>query len=74
MWGIPAWAWGAGLAVGCAIGLLMFDGAIVGLIFGISIGTAFAISFGAATKKSVGGDGQGDGEDAPAGGDGSGRH
>ncbi|WP_249999194.1 hypothetical protein [Actinoplanes sp. M2I2] len=45
LWNIPVWAWVAGVAIGCVIGLLLFDGVIVALIFGVSIGTVFAIAF-----------------------------
>ena len=44
-WGIPAWAWASGLAVGAVIGFLLFDSWIVSAMFGVSIGTAFAIAF-----------------------------
>ncbi len=43
--GIPVGAWASGLALGLVIGYLLFDGWIVGAIFGVSIGTAFAIAF-----------------------------
>ena len=42
--GIPLWAWGAGIALGLVFGMLLFDGP-VGLIFAVSIGTAFAMAF-----------------------------
>ena len=44
LWGIPLWAWGAGVALGLVIGMLLFDGPVA-LIFAFSIGTAFAIAF-----------------------------
>ena len=45
--GVPLWAWGAGLAMGLFIGMLLFDGAVA-LIFAASIGTAFALAFSGA--------------------------
>ena len=50
-WGIPAGAWASGLAVGLVIGYLLFDGGIVGAIFGVAIGTTFAIAFHRSDKK-----------------------
>ncbi len=47
--GVPLWAWGAGLALGLVFGMLLFDGP-VGVIFAFSIGTAFAMAFSGARK------------------------
>ena len=49
-WGIPVWAWAAGVALGAVVGFLLFDGLMVALIFGVSIGTAFAIAFSTSPK------------------------
>ena len=57
LWGVPGWAWAAGLTIGSVIGLMLFDGPI-GLAFGVAIGTAFALAFSA-------GEGSGDSPAAP---------
>ena len=51
LFGVPVWAWLAGLAMGLVFGLLVFDDRIVGVMFAVSIGTAFALAFGETAKK-----------------------
>lgn len=51
-WGIPVWAWVAGLAVGSVVGFMLFDTWIVSALFAVSIGTVFAIAFHQSGKTS----------------------
>ena len=42
--------WALGLALGLVFSWLLFDGALVIILFGVSMGIAFAIALGAGTK------------------------